>query len=233
MIKNNTKLATHTANIDLIKNDLVIDSFGNASSRLNGKTFFIKPSGVNLEDISFEDISEVQIQSGKRISGRAPSSDTPTHLELYKTFENIGGVVHTHSLYATAWAQAKVPIPCLGTTHADYWNDKIHVTRDLKKDEINSDYEKETGKVIIEKLSELKADPLEYPGMLVANHGPFTWGKNIFDAVKNAIRLEYIAKLAFLSLSINPNLGVLSKSMINKHFFRKHGPDAYYGQDKD
>ena len=141
--------------------------------------------------------------------------------------------MHTHSPYATVWAQSGKQIPCLGTTHADYWNGEIPITRDLINKEINGEYEKETGKVIIEKIKDLNVDPLDCPGILVANHGPFAWGKTVEDAVKHAELLEYIARLAWLSISINPNSKPISKALLNKHYSRKHGPDAYYGQDSD
>ena len=152
---------------------------------------------------------------------------------IYNAFDEINGVVHSHSTYATAWAQTGQPIPCLGTTHADYWNGEISVTRELTDDEISGEYEKETGKVIIEKIQELDVDPLACPGILVSNHGPFTWGKTVEDAVKHAELLEYIARMAWLSLSINPDAEPISKALLKKHFSRKHGPEAYYGQASD
>ncbi len=193
----------------------------------------IKPSGVNVEKLNKDNIVKVNISSSDIFSEYKPSTDTPTHLELYKAFPGIGGIVHTHSTYATAWAQSGKPIPCLGTTHADYWSGEIPITRDLTTDEISGEYEKETGRVIIQKIQELNVDPLDCPGILVANHGPFTWGKTVEDAVKHAELLEYIGRLAWLSFSINPDAKSISKAMLNKHFSRKHGPDAYYGQDSD
>jgi|TARA_Y100000310_G_C20683799_1_gene817675 L-ribulose-5-phosphate 4-epimerase len=220
------------ANIFLSQKKLIIQSFGNASCRFQDLCL-IKPSGIDLNNSSSGDIVSVNIASGSYSGNLKPSSDTPTHVELYREFEDIGAIAHTHSTYATAWAQAGKPIPCLGTTHADYWNGEVPVTRDLTDEEISGDYEKETGKVIIEKIKELKVDPLDCPGILVANHGPFTWGATMEDAVKHAELLEYIAKLAWLSLSINPIAGQISSALLNKHFSRKHGTDAYYGQDSD
>jgi L-ribulose-5-phosphate 4-epimerase len=180
-----------------------------------------------------DDIVTVHIKDNKYDGNLKPSSDTPTHLELYKVFKELDGIVHTHSTYATAWAQSGKSIPRLGTTHADYWNGEIPITRELTDEEINGDYEKETGKVIIEKIKELNIDPLNCPGILVDKHGPFTWGATVEDAVKHAELLEYIARLAWLSISINPNSKPISKALLNKHYSRKHGPDAYYGQDSD
>jgi L-ribulose-5-phosphate 4-epimerase len=216
----------------LVDLGLVIDPFGNASGRIKNE-LLIKPSGVNVEKLNKDNIVKVNISSSDIFSEYKPSTDTPTHLELYKAFPGIGGIVHTHSTYATAWAQSGKPIPCLGTTHADYWSGEIPITRDLTTDEISGEYEKETGRVIIQKIQELNVDPLDCPGILVANHGPFTWGKTVEDAVKHAELLEYIGRLAWLSFSINPDAKSISKAMLNKHFSRKHGPDAYYGQDSD
>lgn len=216
----------------LVDLGLVIDPFGNASGRIKNE-LLIKPSGVNVEKLNKDNIVKVNISSSDIFSEYKPSTDTPTHLELYKAFPGIGGIVHTHSTYATAWAQSGKPIPCLGTTHADYWSGEIPITRDLTTDEISGEYEKETGRVIIQKIQELNVDPLQCPGILVANHGPFTWGKTVEDAVKHAELLEYIGRLAWLSFSINPDAKSISKAMLNKHFSRKHGPDAYYGQDSD
>ena len=232
MGKINFKKITYKLNVDLANSGLVFDSFGNASTRTNENTFCIKPTGARLDEINLNDISEVNFE-GKVISGLKPSSDTPTHLELYKEFDEVGGIIHSHSPYATAWAQAKLEIPCLGTTHADYWQGSIPITRELKTNEIRSEYEKETGKVIIEKLKKIAISPLKCPGILVSSHGPFCWGVSIEDALKNAIRLEYLAKIAFLTISINPKINNLGQALHDKHFLRKHGIDAYYGQDSD
>jgi len=216
----------------LYRQSLIFQDFGNASIRLN-EEILIKASGKPMSNLCNEDLVSVHLNSGKHDTALRPSSDTPTHIEIYKAFDDINGVVHTHSTYVTAWAQAGKSIPCLGTTHADYWNGEIPMTRELTDEEINGDYEKETGKVIIEKINELNVNPLECPGILVANHGNFTWGKTVEDAVKHAELLEYIARLAWLSISINPDSKPISKVLLNKHFTRKHGPDAYYGQDSD
>ena len=217
-------------NNELILLGLVIDTFGNASAK-DGSSILIKPSGVDLSLISKNDISVVEINSGKLLSGKSPSSDTPTHLEIYRSFPQIGGITHTHSPYATAWAQTGDSIPCLGTTHADYWRGEIPVTRPMTDQEISGDYEKETGKVIVETINKMCMDPLECPGILVMCHGPFTWGKTIEEAVKNAEMLEYIAKLSWLTHQLNQSIPAISPSLHSRHFTRKHGPQSYYGQE--
>lgn len=217
-------------NKELILLGLVIDTFGNASAK-DGSSILIKPSGVDLSLISKSDISVVEINSGKLLSGKSPSSDTPTHLEIYRSFPQLGGITHTHSPYATAWAQTGNSIPCLGTTHADYWRGEIPVTRPMTDQEISGDYEKETGKVIVETINKMCMDPLECPGILVMCHGPFTWGKTIEEAVKNAEMLEYIAKLSWLTHQLNQSIPAISPSLHSRHFTRKHGPQSYYGQE--
>ena len=217
-------------NKELILLGLVIDTFGNASAK-DGSSILIKPSGVDLSLISKNDISEVEINSGKLLSGKSFSSDTPTHLEIYRSFPQLGGITHTHSPYATAWAQTGNSIPCLGTTHADYWRGEIPVTRPMTDQEISGDYEKETGKVIVETINKMCMDPLECPGILVMCHGPFTWGKTIEEAVKNAEMLEYIAKLSWLTHQLNQSIPAISPSLHSRHFTRKHGPQSYYGQE--
>tara|TARA_B100001146_G_scaffold32122_1_gene25442 strand:- start:233 stop:916 length:684 start_codon:yes stop_codon:yes gene_type:complete len=217
-------------NKELILLGLVIDTFGNASAK-DGSSILIKPSGVDLSLISKNDISVVEINSGKLLSGKSPSSDTPTHLEIYRSFPQLEGITHTHSPYATAWAQTGNSIPCLGTTHADYWRGEIPVTRPMTDQEISGDYEKETGKVIVETINKMCMDPLECPGILVMCHGPFTWGKTIEEAVKNAEMLEYIAKLSWLTHQLNPSIPAISPSLHSRHFTRKHGPQSYYGQE--
>jgi len=204
-------------------------TFGNAGIRSGGK-LFIKPSGADLSTLSEEEISVIEIQSGELIEGAKPSSDTPTYLEILKAFPSIGAIIHTHSMYATAWAQSLQPIPCIGTTHADYWTSEIPITRSLTADQISDNYEKETGKAIVEKIRELEVDPLDCPGLLVANHGPFTWGATIRDAFKHAMLLDYIAHLALMTVDIDPHTKPISVSLHRKHFQRKHGPDSYYGQ---
>ena len=223
------KERTLKENKKLIELGLVFGNFGNVSMKFEN-VLYIKPSGIDLDLCKPEEISAVKIRDEKFISGKNPSSDTPTHLELYKAFPNIGGISHTHSLYATAWAQSRRPIPCFGTTHADYWCQEIPLTRELSTEEINGDYEKETGKVIIEKINQINLNPLECPGILVSNHGPFTWGKTIEEAVKHAELLEYIAKLAWMTLQIDQDTPVIKPVLSQRHFSRKHGPQAYYGQ---
>jgi len=216
------------ANIDLVDHGLVFFTWGNVSGidRERGLVV-IKPSGVSYEGMKAEDMVVVDME-GNRVEGKyKPSSDTATHLELYKAFPETGGVVHTHSTYATAWAQAGCDIPNIGTTHADYFSDDIPCTRDMTKDEIMGNYEKDTGTVIIERFKGL--NPAHIPGVLVKNHGPFAWGKDPHDAVHNAVVMEQVAKMAFISRQVNPQL-TMNSWLIEKHFSRKHGPNAYYGQ---
>ena len=216
------------ANLDLVKHGLVIFTWGNVSGidRENGLVV-IKPSGISYDDMCAEDMVVVDL-NGNVVQGRLkPSSDTATHLELYKSFSGIGGVVHTHSTYASAWAQAGCDIPNIGTTHADYFSNAVPCTRDMTETEINGEYEKETGTVIVERFAQL--NPEHIPGVLVKNHGPFSWGKNPHDAVHNAVVLEQVAKMAFIAYRLNPQL-TMNPLLIKKHFFRKHGPNSYYGQ---
>ena len=226
------------ANLDLVKHGLVIFTWGNVSAidRESGLVV-IKPSGVSYDNMKPSDMVVVDLE-GKVVEGDLnPSSDTPTHVELYKAFPNIGGVVHTHSTYATAWAQAGKDIPNIGTTHADYFHDDIPCTRDMTRKEIFGEYEKETGKVIVERFSKLNPD--DTPGVLVKNHGPFTWGTDAFNAVHNAVVLEEVAKMAYISKTIEftyldliPHNPSMNRHLIEKHYSRKHGPNAYYGQAK-
>ncbi|MBP1637221.1 MAG: araD [Bacteroidetes bacterium] len=218
------------ANIELLKHGLVIFTWGNVSAiDRTSNLIVIKPSGVLYEDMKAEDMVVVNLE-GKIIEGELkPSSDTATHLALYRSFSTIGGVVHTHSTYATAWAQAGKGIPNIGTTHADNFNDEIPCTRDMTLQEIEGEYELETGKVIIERFQRLNPDFI--PGVLVKNHGPFSWGNNAEDAVHNALVMEQVAKMAYIAYSINPDL-TMNPHLIKKHFNRKHGPNAYYGQSK-
>jgi len=218
------------ANLDLVHEGLVIQTWGNASGvdRARG-VMVIKPSGVPYEGMKPEHMVVVSLATGKVVEGKLkPSSDTPTHLVLYRAFEKIGGVVHTHSLYATAWAQAGKKIPSYGTTQADYWYGKVPCTRLLTSREIKNDYEVNTGNVIVETFK--KKNPLEHPAVLVASHGPFTWGKDVHDAVHNASVLEFVARLASETLRINPKTKPMQSDLLDKHFLRKHGPKAYYGQ---
>jgi L-ribulose-5-phosphate 4-epimerase len=216
------------ANLDLLKHGLVIFTWGNVSGIDREKGLVvIKPSGVSYNDMQADDMVVVDLD-GKIVEGRLkPSSDTATHLVLYQSFPDIGGVVHTHSTYATAWAQAGKDIPNIGTTHADYFKDAIPCTRDMTKAEIEGAYEHETGKVIVERFVEM--NPNYTPSVLVKNHGPFSWGTDAHDAVHNAVVLEQIAKMASIAFSINPQLQ-MNDELIKKHFERKHGDNAYYGQ---
>jgi L-ribulose-5-phosphate 4-epimerase len=218
------------ANLDLVKHGLVILTWGNVSGidRSSGLVI-IKPSGVSYEEMQPGDMVVVSLEEGKIVEGRyKPSSDTPTHLELYRAFPQIGGVVHTHSMYATIWAQARLPIPVLGTTHADNFNGPIPCTRMLKPLEIKSDYELNTGRVIVESFKKL--DPMEMPAILVAGHGPFTWGISPEKAVENAVVLEYVARMALETKIVNSKAKPIPEVLLHKHFYRKHGPGAYYGQ---
>ena len=217
------------ANIELVKHGLVIFTWGNVSGIDRKKGYVvIKPSGVSYEDMTAEDMVVVDLD-GNVVEGKLkPSSDTPTHLVLYKSFKNIGGVVHTHSSWATSWAQAGMGIPALGTTHADYFYGEIPCTRKLNDSEIKGAYEKETGNVIVERFANLNPDYI--PGVLVNSHGPFAWGKDAHDAVHNAVVMEECAKMALRSFTINPKLQPIEQALLYKHFMRKHGKDAYYGQ---
>nr|WP_101689183.1 L-ribulose-5-phosphate 4-epimerase [Dysgonomonas massiliensis] len=216
------------ANLDLVKHGLVIFTWGNVSAIDREKGLVvIKPSGVSYETMTAEDMVVLDLD-GNVVEGKLkPSSDTATHLVLYKAFPNIGGVVHTHSTYATSWAQAGCDIPNIGTTHADYFKNAIPCTRMMTVEEVQCNYELETGNVIVERFKDLDADYT--PGVLVNNHGPFAWGKDADNAVYNAVVMEQVAKMAMFALNINPNLK-MNEELIKKHFFRKHGPNAYYGQ---
>jgi len=220
------------ANLELVREGLVIQTFGNVSGIDRDRGLIvIKPSGVPYDDMKPEHMVVVSLESGKVVEGSLrPSSDTPTHAVLYRAFKDIGGVTHTHSLYATAWAQAGHAIPSLGTTHADYWYGDVPCTRLLSEKEIATDYEANTGNVIVETFGNL--DPMQHPAVLVASHGPFTWGKDADDAVHNAVILEFVAKLASETLRINPKAEPMQSALLDKHFLRKHGAGAYYGQKK-
>lgn len=217
------------ANMDLPRYGLVTFTWGNVSAidRARGRVV-IKPSGVAYDAMTVDDMVVVDL-GGNVIEGRwNPSSDTATHLALYRRFPSLGGIVHTHSTHATAWAQAGIAIPALGTTHADYFFGDIPCTRALTEAEVSDEYERNTGKVIIETLGE--RDPLHTPGIVVYQHGPFSWGKDAHDAVHNAVVMEEVAKMAWISRGINPQLQPIGSYLMNKHYLRKHGPDAYYGQ---
>ena len=219
------------ANLDLVKQGLVIFTWGNVSGVDREKGLVvIKPSGVSYETMKPEDMVVVSLETGKVVEGDLnPSSDTPTHLVLYHAFQNIQGVVHTHSTYATAWAQAGKDIPNIGTTHADYFYKAVPCTADMTKEEVEGKYELETGNVIVKRFEGI--DPDHTPGVLVKNHGPFTWGTSPANAVYNAKVLEQCAKMAFISFAINPET-TMNLLLIEKHYSRKHGPNAYYGQKK-
>ncbi len=207
-------------------------AFGNASGadRAAG-VIAIKPSGVQYDELRPESMVIVGLDDGRIVEGDSrPSSDTPTHLVLYRRFAAIGGVVHTHSSFATAWAQALRPIPCLGTTHADHFRGQVPVTRQLTRNEIEGDYEAETGEVIVELFKANGLDPLEMPAVVVASHGPFTWGVDAAHAVENAIALEAVAASAFRALQLGPDILPIGEDLQQRHFRRKHGPNAYYGQ---
>lgn len=219
------------ANLELQERGLVIYTWGNASGIDRNKGLIaIKASGVRYEDMTHEHMVVLDLD-GNVVGGKyRPSSDTPTHIELYKAFPQIGGIAHTHSTWATVWAQAQMGIPCYGTTHADYFYGKIPCTRNLTKKEIAGNYEAETGAVIVEALKE--RDPLKMPGVLVASHGPFTWGKDAQDAVHNSVVLEQVAMMAYASRTLNNALGwkCVPEDLLDRHFLRKHGENAYYGQ---
>jgi L-ribulose-5-phosphate 4-epimerase len=220
------------ANLGLVAKGLVIETWGNASGldRARG-LMVIKPSGVPYDGMKAKHMVVVSLADGKVVEGNLkPSSDTATHLVLYRAFPGIGGVVHTHSLFATAWAQAQRGLPSYGTTQADYWYGDVPCTRLLKPAEIKNDYEANTGEVIVETFKKLKFDPLQHPAVLVASHGPFTWGKDVADAVHNAGVLEFVCRLASETLKINPQLKPMQPVLLDKHFLRKHGANAYYGQ---
>ncbi|MCM1138293.1 MAG: L-ribulose-5-phosphate 4-epimerase [Duncaniella sp.] len=223
------KEKVYHANMDLVKHGLVIFTWGNVSGIDREKGLVvIKPSGVDYDVMKPEDMVVVSLETGEVVEGNLrPSSDTPTHLVLYRAFPEIGGVVHTHSTYATSWAQAGIDIPNIGTTHADYFYKAIPCTADMSEVEVKGDYELETGNVIVSRFAGM--NPIHTPGVLVKNHGPFTWGKTPAEAVHNAVVLEQVAKMAFIAYQVNPKL-TMNPLLIEKHFSRKHGPNAYYGQ---
>jgi len=218
------------ANLALVSHHLVVFTWGNASERdPESGNIVIKPSGVPYEQMNAEQMVVLD-PDGKQLEGNLkPSSDAPTHLELYRNFEAIGGVVHTHSQLATSWAQAGKPIPVYGTTHADYFYGAVPCTRDLTQEEVDGDYEQNTGRVIVETFQQL--DSLSMPGVLVKGHGPFTWGKDGMEAVHHAVVLEEVAMMAFRT-EVLGNHKSLEQYLLERHYQRKHGKDAYYGQDK-
>lgn len=218
-------------NLELDKRGLVTYTWGNVSAIDREKGLIvIKPSGVKYEDMKAEHMVVVDLEGNVVEGNYRPSSDTATHIELYKKYTELGGVVHTHSTFATSWAQACNDIPAYGTTHADYFYGDIPCTRKLTEEEITRDYETETGKVIIETIEARKIKAIEVPGIVVASHGPFTWGKTPEEAVYNAVVLEEVAKMAYYTSSINPRIKQADKYLQDKHYLRKHGANAYYGQ---
>jgi L-ribulose-5-phosphate 4-epimerase len=219
------------ANLELVRQGLVLYTFGNASgiARAEGLVA-IKPSGVPYESMRPEDLVITDL-TGRIVEGTLrPSSDLDTHLELYRCFPAIGGVVHTHSRYATVWAQAGREIPCLGTTHADYFRGAVPVTQPMPPAEIHEGYELNTGRAIVRRFAGL--DPAEFPAVLVAGHGPFCWGKSAHDAAHNAVILETVAHMAYLSVTLNQEMAQLDRNLVDKHFLRKHGAKATYGQSR-
>jgi L-ribulose-5-phosphate 4-epimerase len=225
------KTDVYNANLDLVKHGLVIHTWGNVSARdPESGLIVIKPSGVSYKSMKPGDMV-VMDQAGNVVEGGfKPSTDAPTHLLLYRTWKTIGGIVHTHSSYATSWAQAGRAIPPLGTTHADHYYGEVPCTRPMTDEEILNDYEYNTGKIIVERMG--KTDPLAVPSALVHSHGPFCWGTDADDAVYNAISLEEIARIAFYTVLLG-QVSPVSASLLDKHFKRKHGDDAYYGQGKN
>ena len=225
------KREAYEANMGLPAHGLVHLNFGNASAvdRRRG-VMAIKPSGVGYEELR-PSLMVLVALDGRKVEGRLrPSSDTPTHLELYRRFSHVGGVAHTHSVYATSFAQSGLPIPVLGTTHSDFFNGPVPVTRELTKAEIRGSYEIETGRVIVERFASI--DPEEVPGVLVIRHGPFTWGHTAAEAVENAVALELCARLAVTTLGLRPANAKFPAALLDRHFHRKHGVAAYYGQKK-
>ena len=227
------KREAYEANVALPKHGLINLTFGNASAIDRRKGIFaIKPSGVSYDALSPSDMVLVDL-AGKKVEGDLkPSSDAPTHRRLYNGFKKIGGVVHTHSTHATAFAQAGMAIPIFGTTHADYFDGDIPVTRKLTAMEIEDAYESATGAVIVERFLADDLDPLDFPGVLVNRHGPFAWGPTVAKAVEAAVAIECVAQMALMTLELAPRLKPLEPELHEKHFERKHGPGAYYGQGK-
>lgn len=225
------KEKVYAANLDLVNKGVVIYTWGNVSGISDDRNYMvIKPSGVDYDSMNPDDMVVIDIASGERIEGKwRPSSDTKTHLELYRRYSSIKGIVHTHSVNAVAFAQAGMKIPALGTTHADYFYGDIPCTRELTQQEVMESYEANTGKVIIETIDNNKYDPMAVPGIVVKNHGPFAWGTSPANAVYNAVVLEKVAEIDIKTLALNPNSS-MAQYVLDKHYMRKHGPNAYYGQ---
>jgi L-ribulose-5-phosphate 4-epimerase len=228
------KQRVYQANLALVESGLVVLTWGNSSGAdRSAGVMAIKPSGVPYAKLSPADIVVLNIATGEIVDGKArPSSDTPTHLQLYREFPACNGVVHTHSVYATSFAQAQREIPCLGTTHADNFYGAIPCTREMSSAEVRTDYELNTGRVIVECFRSKRIDPAQVPGVVVAGHAPFAWGETPEKAVENAIVLEFSAQMALHTFAINPQAPSLPQVLIDKHYLRKHGPGAYYGQEK-
>lgn len=227
----NLKKEVMAANLELPERNLVTYTWGNVSGIDREKELVvIKPSGVPYDEMKLEDMVVVDLEGNKVEGELNPSSDTATHLVLYNEFSGIGGIIHTHSPWATSWAQAGRGIPALGTTHADYFYGQIPCTRKMKSEEIKENYEEETGNVIVETFEKAEKDSLQIPGVLVKKHGPFCWGNDAAEAVHNAVVLEEVAKIAFNTVALNSEIGPMDQVLLDKHFLRKHGEDAYYGQ---
>ncbi len=227
------KEAVLQANLELPKKNLVTYTWGNVSGIDREKGLIvIKPSGVSYEEMKASDMVVLDLQGNKVEGDMRPSSDTPTHIALYNQYPELGGVVHTHSRWATVWAQAGKSIPPLGTTHADYFYGAIPCTRRLTQEEIEGEYELNTGKVIIETFTNLGINPVHVPGVVCYSHGPFSWGKDPDEAVHNAVVMEEVAMMALNTKLLNPSIGDVDSYLLDKHFLRKHGANAYYGQGK-
>ncbi len=222
------------ANLDLVAKGVVIYTWGNVSGISDDREYMvIKPSGVDYDEMSPEDMVVVDIETGRIVEGKwAPSSDTKTHLALYRRYPSIKGIAHTHSTNAVAFAQAGLDIPALGTTHADHFYGDIPCTRELTQEEVGSDYEANTGKVIIETIDDRQIDPVAVPGIVVKDHGPFAWGRSPANAVYNAVVMEKVAEMDLKTLMLDPNAEI-KQFVLDKHYMRKHGPNAYYGQKKN
>ena len=226
------KQKVYEANMLLPKYGLVTFTWGNVSAiDTESGLFVIKPSGVDYEKMTPADMVVMDLQGNKVEGDLRPSSDTPTHLELYKAFPEIGGIVHTHSSYATSWAQAGRSIPCYGTTHADYIYGEVPCLRCLTKEEIDEAYEENTGHLIVNEFQRMNKEVMAVPAVLCKNHGPFAWGKDAMDAVHNAVVLEEVAKMAYRTETINPKVAQAPQELQDKHYYRKHGANAYYGQN--
>jgi len=222
------------ANLAIVEAGLAVLTFGNVSGvdRIE-RVMAIKPSGVPYDELEAESIVVVDLDTGATVDGdNRPSSDTPTHLVLYREFEGVGAIVHTHSVAATAWAQAGLDLPCFGTTHADHFEGPVPATRELEQDEVLENYEEQTGDVIVETFRRREIDPVRVPAVLIDSHGPFVWGPDLPHAVENAVALETVADLASRTLALRPDNQPISSHLLDRHFSRKHGPSAYYGQPR-